>query len=278
MKSAEIENLHTAWPWRAIHTAGSAAPLVVSAWEYGSGEREIWHAHQEAQMIYVTRGVLRVSTPAGIWTLPPFHGIWLPPTVLHELQAVGAVAVRSALIAPEASLAVQEWKQCRVLRVGPLLDALVGTLTGPIDEADPRSELVVSLFLLELSKAQTALTSGALPLPHDRRLRMICEQLLADPQNNDTIELWSERVGASVRTLARLFREETGLSFGQWRQQLRLVEAMTRLALGIPVSTIAVELGYQSSSAFISMFRKVLGDTPQRYLRRFEDTRDALAT
>jgi AraC-like DNA-binding protein len=77
-------------------------------------------------------------------------------------------------------------------------------------------------------------------------------------------------VGASPRTLARLFREETGLSFGQWRQQLRIVEGVARLALDVPVSTIAVELGYQSASAFIPMFRKTLGDTPQRYLKRRE--------
>lgn len=94
--------------------------------------------------------------------------------------------------------------------------------------------------------------------------------MLSYPQNDDIIERWGERVGASNRTVARLFKEETGLSFGQWRQQLGLAEAVARLALDVPVATIATELGYQSSSAFISMFRKTPGNTPQRYLKRRE--------
>jgi AraC-like DNA-binding protein len=183
------------------------------------------------------------------------------------------VVVRSAYIAPHADPALNGWLQCVVLHIGQLLDALVIGLAEESDDGvDPepqRASLVTQLFLLELLRAPR-LTTGTLPLPNDRRLRSICEQLLSYPQNNDTIERWGERVGASNRTLARLFKEETGLSFGQWRQQLRLVEAVARLALDVPVATIAMDLGYQSSSAFISMFKKTLGDTPQRYLKRRE--------
>ncbi|QGZ65335.1 AraC family transcriptional regulator [Paraburkholderia acidisoli] len=284
MDQIEIENVNPIWRQRYTISASTQAALVEArTWEYENGFREVWHAHEEAQLVYVTRGVLRVLTPAGIWTLPPFHGIWLPPTVPHELHAIGAVNVRSAWVLPDADAALARWTSCRVLRVGQLLDALVNTLVAQQDAdgnggasraangaPERRSALALSLFLLELSQA-SPLTSGTLPLPQDRRLRSICEQLLSFPQNNDTIEIWSERVGASVRTLARLFREETGLSFGQWRQQLRLVEAVAKLALDVPVATIAADLGYQSSSAFISMFRKTLGDTPQRYLRRLEN-------
>ncbi|POR46312.1 AraC family transcriptional regulator [Paraburkholderia eburnea] len=266
MNSAEIANVNPVWRRRYTVEPLAAAAVTASAWEYENGFREVWHAHEEAQLVYVSRGVLRVLTPTGMWTLPPFHGIWLPPTVPHELHAIGEVIVRSAWIAPQASPTVMRQSQCRVLRIGQLLDALVNALSGNIDEGDPRSAHAVSLLLLELAQAPS-LTSGTLPLPQDRRLATICEHLLSYPQNNDTIENWSARVGASVRTLARLFREETGLSFGQWRQQLRLVEAMAKLALDVPVSTIAIELGYQSTSAFISMFRKTLGETPQRYLK-----------
>ncbi|MFT4063669.1 AraC family transcriptional regulator [Paraburkholderia sp.] len=241
--------------------------MVTSSWEYENGFREVWHAHEAAQLIYVTRGVLRILTPAGIWTLPPFHGIWLPPTVPHELHAIGEVIVRTAWVAPQTDPALDRWTQCQVLHMSPLLDALVSALADETDNDDRRAALALPLFLLELTRAPR-LTSGTLPLPQDRRLRSICEELLSYPQNTDTIELWGERVGASTRTLARLFREETGLSFGQWRQQLRLVEAVAKLALDVPVSTIAAELGYQSSSAFISMFRKTLGETPQRYLKK----------
>lgn len=272
MKMSEIE--HVSPLWRQRYTAiqvTQVVPVVTRAWTYENGFREVWHAHEEAQLIYVTRGVLRILTPAGIWTLPPFHGIWLPPTVPHELHAIGEVTVRSAYVAPRIDPALDAWTRCLVLHIGQLLDALVvGLVEGSDAPADGRrAHLATQLFLLELSRA-AELTSGTLPLPNDRRLRSICEQLLSYPQNNDTIERWGERVGASNRTVARLFKEETGLSFGQWRQQLRLVEAVARLALDVPVATIAAELGYQSSSAFIAMFRKTLGDTPQRYLKRRE--------
>jgi AraC-like DNA-binding protein/quercetin dioxygenase-like cupin family protein len=270
MKLAEIENVSPVWRQRyTIAPAKPVEPVLTSTWEYENGFREVWHAHEEAQLIYVTRGVLRILTPAGIWTLPPFHGIWVPPTVPHELHAIGAVIVRTAWVAMQVDPTLDQWKQCQVLHISQLLDALVNTLSDKSETDEQRSALALQLLLLELSRAST-LTSGTLPLPQDRRLRAICEQLLLYPQNTDTIEVWGERVGASTRTLARLFREETGLSFGQWRQQLRLVEAVAKLALDVPVSTIATELGYQSSSAFISMFRKTLGDTPQRYLKRRE--------
>ncbi|MGS0897330.1 helix-turn-helix domain-containing protein [Burkholderia stagnalis] len=279
MKTAEIANASVNPVWRQRYTIVDVTPVVpveARTWTYQNGFREVWHAHEEAQLIYVTRGVLRILTSAGIWTLPPFHGIWLPPTVAHELHAIGEVVVRTAYVAGHAGPSPDAWTRCQVLYIGQLLDALVASLAADGDDdgdgdgggdADRRAGLAIELFLLELSRAPQ-LTSGTLPLPNDRRLRSICEQLLSCPCNNDTIERWGERVGASNRTLARLFKEETGLSFGQWRQQLRLVEAVARLALDVPVSTIAAELGYQSSSAFISMFRKTLGDTPQRYLKR----------
>lgn len=276
MEPSKIEHVNPIWRQRyTLIQATQVAPVISRTWQYENGFREVWHAHEEAQLIYVTRGVLRILTPVGIWTLPPFHGIWLPPTVPHELHAIGEVVVRSAYVAPGADSVLDARTQCRVLHIGQLLDALVVGLTEEtvesVDHNDRRASLATQLFLLELSRAPE-LTSGTLPLPNDRRLRSICEQLLCYPQNNDTIERWGERVGASNRTVARLFKEETGLSFGQWRQQLRLVEAVARLALDVPVATIASELGYQSSSAFISMFKKTLGDTPQRYLKRREGT------
>ncbi|OLL28154.1 hypothetical protein BTH42_29630 [Burkholderia sp. SRS-W-2-2016] len=243
-------------------------PVVARLWDFDDGFRDPWHAHEEAQLIYVTRGVARALTQRGIWTLAPFQAIWLPPGVLHELHAIGDVTVRTAYVDVNAAPAFKSWTQCRVLQAGQLLDALLVALAVSSGDSDPqRSQLALPLFLFELQRALPAL-SGTLPLPVERRLRSVCEQLLSAPQNNDTIDVWGARVGASTRTLARLFRDETGLSFGQWRQQLRLVEAVARLAQGMPVATVASELGYQSASAFTAMFRKTLGTSPQRYLRQ----------
>lgn len=272
-----MEEIHHSTPstplWRQRYAplpAASVKPVAARSWDYENGYQDVWHAHREAQLLYTTRGALRVLTSDGIWMLAPFQSIWLPPGVPHEVHAIGDVTARTTYVVVEVISELRSWTQSRVLQISPLIDALLLTLAnGDTDDNPRRAELALPLFILELTQAP-AIHRGTLPLPGDRRLRAVCEQMLLCPENNDTVERWGERVGASTRTLARLFREETGLSFGQWRQQLRLIEAVSRLALGVPVTTVAAELGYQSASAFISMFRKTLGDTPQRYLKRRE--------
>ncbi|MFM0738769.1 helix-turn-helix transcriptional regulator [Paraburkholderia xenovorans] len=234
--------------------------------DYQNGQREIWHSHEQAQLVYPVNGALRALTPTGSWMLPPMRAIWLPPGVDHELHAIGNVSAYSVYLEPDA--APWMWPACRVLLISPLVHELALALANePHDYgADSRGADVARLLLREVRDAEST-TQGALPLPSDRRLRTICSQLLAAPANDDTLDDWSAEVGASARTLARLFRQETGLTFGQWRQQLRLVEAVSRLALGDSVARVADELGYQSSSGFIAMFRRSLGETPQRYLK-----------
>jgi AraC-like DNA-binding protein len=106
-----------------------------------------------------------------------------------------------------------------------------------------------------------------LPIPRDPRLRNIFARLSEVPSDGRTIEQWGAHVGATGRTLSRLFRAETGMSFHQWRQQLRLLEATRLLGRGEPVTNISLDVGYSSLSAFVSAFRKALGVTPGRYFR-----------
>ena len=104
-----------------------------------------------------------------------------------------------------------------------------------------------------------------LVIPADPRLSRIYKQLRQDPSQGRTLAEWGGLVGASGRTLARLFRAETGMSFGQWRQQIRILEALIRLGQGHSVTRVALEVGYNSPSAFIAMFKKALGQTPHEY-------------
>ncbi|RKP53560.1 AraC family transcriptional regulator [Pararobbsia silviterrae] len=240
-------------------------PVVAHAYEYLDGDRQSWHTHEQAQFVFSLRGVLRVVTPVAVWTNGPRRGLWIAPGVAHELHAVGEVSMRSVYFEPEVS----PWSgdDCRVLEVSALLQELVGsTMESGLGKDDERYDLVVPLLLKEMQGARNA-PAASLALPLDRRLRLVCESLIMDPSNNDSLGRWGERVGASERTLARLYREETGLTFMQWRQQLRLVESMSRLAKGTSVATVASELGYGNSSAFIAMFRKATGQTPQRYIK-----------
>ncbi|WP_240648015.1 helix-turn-helix domain-containing protein [Pararobbsia silviterrae] len=215
--------------------------------------------------MFSTFGVLRVITPAGAWTLGPHRGLWLPSRVGHELQAIGDTTVYSVYFEPEMS----PWRggDCRVLVISALLRELVTTMVEERrSDSVLKTELITPLLIEEMRGARESF-EGSLPLPTDRRLRQICEGLLAAPSNTDSLDEWGERVGASERTLGRLFKTETGLTFGQWRQQLRIVESVSRLARGLAVATIATELGYRNSSAFITMFKRAMGETPQRYLK-----------
>ncbi|OBR50058.1 AraC family transcriptional regulator [Paraburkholderia tropica] len=240
-------------------------PVIAHSYEYRDGDRQSWHTHEQAQFVFSLRGVLRVVTPIAVWSLGPRRGLWIGSGVAHELHAVGDVSMRSVYFEPEVS----PWigTDCRVLIVPALLQELVATVVEMgVESDDERYSLVMPLLLKEMKDARSA-AAASLALPQDRRLRQVCEALITDPANNEPLANWGNRVGASERTLARLYREETGLTFVQWRQQLRLVESMSRLAKGSSVAAVASDLGYGNSSAFIAMFRKATGQTPQRYVK-----------
>ncbi|HXP76390.1 MAG TPA: helix-turn-helix transcriptional regulator [Stellaceae bacterium] len=241
-------------------------PVAAMAKDFPSGFVIPPHSHPRAQLIYAADGVMRVISPLGAWVVPPLRAVWIPAGVEHEVRMSGAVAMRTLYIDPKA--APPALGSCTVIEVTPLLRALIlRAVEEPIeyDEAGAAG-LVMGLILAELARA-TAVPLR-IPLPSDTRLAALCRALLDDPAEADTLDRWAERVGASARTLARLFQRETGMGFTQWRQQVRLAEAVGRLAKGDPVARVAESLGYGSASAFTAMFRRTLGATPRHYLGR----------
>ncbi|KAB0623591.1 AraC family transcriptional regulator [Castellaniella defragrans] len=234
--------------------------------DYAHGSRQIWHSHEQGQLVHATKGLVRVLTPEGAWTVTPRQALWIAPGVDHELHMIGEVTMRDLRIEPDA--APWLWTACRLIRVTPLLRELIlAMLDDPAHYApDSNAALIVPLLLRKLREADL-IEHGKLPLPQDKRLVKICEILMCSPANNDTMTLLCDRVGTSVRTLNRLFRKETGLTFGQWRTQLRLTEAVCQLSLGFSVNSVARDMGYANANAFSAMFRRTLGEPPQRYLR-----------
>ncbi|WP_082076990.1 helix-turn-helix transcriptional regulator [Bradyrhizobium sp. LTSPM299] len=222
------------------------------------------HRHRKAQLLYVIRGVITVEAAGGIWTVPPHCAIWMPSGVAHHARASGRITVGSLYIDP--SLAGSLRDECGIVFVQPLLrELLLRFISAPslYPEGDTREQRLVSVLLDELQAAP--LEPLHLPMPTDRRLRRLVETLIDDPSLRFTIEEWGARVGASNRTLTRLFQRETGMSFVRWRQQLHIGLALQRLASGQSVTNIAFDLGYESPSAFIAMFRRMLATTPARY-------------
>lgn len=238
-------------------------PIGAMAKDFPDGFFIAPHAHPRHQLIHASSGVMRISTPQGAFVVPPHRAVWVPADVVHDVRMAGAVEMRTLYIARDAVSSLPP--ACCVVAVSPLLRELIlraTTLPLLYDErgADGR---VMALILDELRVL--AVLPLDLPMPREARLAKICRAILDDPASTLTLSGWSTRVGASSRTLARGFQRETGLSFGRWRQQARLLEALSRLAQGQSVTTIALDLGYDSPSAFTSMFRRALGRTPSTY-------------
>ena len=236
------------------------------------------HSHPWAQVAISTTGVIRLTVDRGTYIAPPSRALWIPPGVEHAVTMVEDADLRTLYFyqprgrcgpgVPRHEEAA--WRQCRVLEVSDLLRALVRELPSAPDDGPAltpdertRERHLNALVLGELRRA--AAVKLGVDLPHDKRLRHLCEAVLADPTRHETLSAWAQDTGASPRTVARLFRTELASTFTQWRQQVILAKAVSLAAGRMPMGQIAAELGY-SPSAFSAMVRKSVGQPPGRFL------------
>jgi len=245
-------------------------PIAAMAKDYPDGWLQPRHRHPRAQLVYASSGVMTITTPHGSWVVPPNRALWIPAEVDHEIVMAGRVAMRTLYVDPAAASGLPD--TCRVTAVSGLLRELIlRAVEMPLlyDEhgADAR---IAALIFDELRLLSTLPLH--LPSPTDQRLKRLCAAVARDPGDNRTLGQWGSAVGASARTLARLFVRETGMTFAAWRAQARLLQALSRLANGEKVTSVALDLGYDSPSAFIAMFRRQLGVTPSRYFAANEMT------
>lgn len=241
-------------------------PAVGMAFDYESGLRLPRHRHGRAQLVYASSGVMTVTTDEGTWVVPPERAVWVPAETDHEIEMSGRVTMRTVYLAPDAVPDLPE--QCLVVTVSTLLRELIlrcVAMPQPYPLGGPEERLV-AVLVDEIET--TPIAPLHLPLPRDSRLATVVDALRADASDRRRLGDWAREAGASSRTLARLFHRETGMAFGAWRQQLRLLRALERLAAGESVTGVALALGYESTSAFIAMFRRNLGETPGRYFER----------
>ncbi len=225
------------------------------------------HTHGEHQIVHASRGIMRVMTDTAAWVVPPGRARWMPARTAHWIACVTEVSMRTVYLSADAPLHVPD--ECAVWTVSGLLrEVILRLVQGAV--ADEQKHLLMALLVSEIEAAD--LVPLSLPLPSDRRLRRVTDALAADPGDGRLLEDWAKIAGATPRTLIRLFKKETGMSFREWRRQLRLLAALEHLAQGEAVTTLALDLGYASPSAFIQAFKDVLGVTPARYFDR--DPRD----
>ncbi|MEW2067744.1 helix-turn-helix transcriptional regulator [Streptomyces sp. NPDC007346] len=219
------------------------------------------HRHDDHQIIYAARGVLAITTDIGTWIAPATRAIWVPAGTVHAHHAHGALDLR--LVGLPATDNPLRLDAPTVLTVKPLLRELILAYTrDPDDDGAERRRLrAVLLDQLAASKQQAL----HLPAPTDTRLKEICDILRANPSEQRTLAALSKEAGVSARTLSRLFTSDLGMTFPQWRTQLRLYQALVLLAEDVPVTTVAHRCGWSSASAFIDVFRQAYGHTPGRH-------------
>lgn len=238
-------------------------PIATVAAELDRGDQIQPHWHDWGQLVFSINGVLSTITDEGSWIVPPNRAVWIPPLKKHSFQIRTPLEMHTLYIDP--AIAGLQPDHCCVLQASPLLIAIVGRLLEyPVDYgADSPQARLAAVALDEIRVAPR--TPLHVPQPTLPKLVTIAEHIWKNPADNQTLPQWGDKLGASERTLTRMFRQDTGMSFAQWRQQVRLVQALQMLAESRSVTHIAIELGYESPSAFISMFRKCLGTTPSRY-------------
>lgn len=238
-------------------------PLIPYAHDYRHGDCEPRHHHSCAQLVHTLSGVVRVETDFGHWVVPPGRGVWLPAGVSHALQMTGAVAARTLFVDPLARADLPA--SCQVVQISPLLrELIVSALELPACYTPAsRAERIYELILDEI-RVMAELPFN-LPEPQSQALVALCAALRSEPGEDWTLENSARKVNVSSRTLARRFYQETGLQFSDWVRRARLMDALTRLARGDSVLSVSLALGYESQSAFSSMFRRIMGVAPSDY-------------
>lgn len=249
--------------------AESGDAIVTLTRNYAANHVIPLHFHDRDQLVYATRGVMTVETEEGTWVVPTHRGVWIPKGMAHTIAMSGPVAMRTLYLKPRMAKSLP--RSCCVINISPLLKALIveACAVGALKSRVLTQRHLVDVIVDQLRVVQAVPLQ--LPSVLDPRAKRVAEALLADPGNRRSLARICETSGASCRTIERIFQEETAMTVGKWRQQLRLMHAMRLLGEGAKVTYAAQEAGYSAPSAFIAAFRKMLGTTPTLYFGRAAD-------
>jgi AraC-like DNA-binding protein len=233
--------------------------------EHEAGFFIVPHMHDSAQLIYASEGVMTVETADGAWVVPPERAVWVPVHVTHSIRMTGGVRFRTLYVSESA--APISGSHCCVVQVEALLRELIARffeLPNGWADSGPEARLV-AVLLDEIKAAPT--TPLHLPMPKDTRVNHVAMAVRDDPSRRRPIREWAKLAGTSERTFERLWFKEVNTTFGRWQQQARLLRALEVLASGRSVTEAAFDVGFETPSSFIAMFRRAMGTTPARYFR-----------
>ncbi|MBP2869997.1 MULTISPECIES: AraC family transcriptional regulator [Pseudomonas] len=260
MSSIAITDLTVAWNIDSVSrpVVALSATSVKKDWENAR------HQHRKAQLIYSLRGILNCEIEDGVWIVPPQCAVWIPGDLPHAARGAGETECYCLFVEPDAAPELP--KTCCTIAVSPLLRELIMKVAGfpEFYAQGGREDRLIATLLDELVAAPVE--DLHLPMPRDLRLRRLVEMMLDDPTDKTAKADWATRIGMSERSMSRLLLHEIGMSFGRWRRQMHVILALQRLTKGESVQTVALELGYENASGFVTMFRKAVGKPPARYL------------
>lgn len=257
------------WDWQAVAAPPDAkppAPMTMRAQSLPPRSYFPEHAHDWGQLVYAISGVLTVTIVGRSFVISPEQAVWLPSGIIHRVGTLLGTEFRSLWIASEAGVGLP--REPTVHAVGPLLKALIAETVDLRPEENDRGYAgrVTDLILDQLRRA--APIPAALQWPQSEILSGLCATLYADPADTRSAEEWACALGMSSRTLTRRFEAEIGMSLRSWRRRMRLFKAVELLGGGMDVTSVALELGYGSPSAFIYAFRTEMGASPRSYMRQ----------
>lgn len=236
------------------------------ATNYAAGYRIESHAHPWHQLLYATSGAMTVSTLQSSWMIPTARAVFIPAQTAHTIRMWGTVEMRTLYLSP--ALTRSQSNACCVIEIAPLLRELILRTVERmgLDSRAAHDARLIGLLEDELETAMAEAQNSALvlPMPRDERVLALANSILARPLGSENIDDLARQHGVARRTLERRYRDETGMSFGIWRQKARLLHSIRLLAEGKSVTEAALDCGYASLSAFIAAFKGTFGFTPGR--------------
>jgi AraC-like DNA-binding protein len=249
-------------------TESDTPPVIVLAGSDDGERASPPHRHRRGQLFGSTSGLLTVGLDTGVWVVPTTHAVWVPPYRMHWARSHGLFSGYAVYVAHDgcADLPAQP---CSVRVSGLLREAVLRAATWPPGELDAQGQRIAAVILDEIRTLPV--DALGLPLPQDPRLVRIARAILDEPADERSLEAWAAWAAISARSLSRHFVQETGFTFTAWRQRARLLRALELLADDLPVTTIALQLGYATPSTFISLFKRTFGATPANYRHRLQE-------
>lgn len=246
----------------------SAWPVVGLHDEYSAGFRDEPHTHNRAQLLYASSGVMSVTVENANFVVPPQRAVWIPSHHVHNISCRGPVLLRTLYFDEEAT--GLSGRGCHIVEISDFLRALIIEIARLeiMREFTQREHRIIELMIGELKEMPNAPYSA--PLPSDFRLMRVCQAIMERPDETHSLDDLARKAGMGRRTFTRLFKQQTGMGVAAWRHQVRLMEAISLLATGKPITSVAFDVGYESASAFTAMFNRSFGVPPSQYFSRNE--------